>query len=222
MKRITLKELLKNEKVIKYIEEADRYLEKLGYTEHGLRHAKYVGKTAGRILRELSYPERRAELAEIAGFLHDIGNVIHRDHHAQFGALIAHQILSEMDMPLEEVIEIAQAIGNHHEEDGIPAKDITSALIIADKSDVHRERVRKKNSDIKTDIHDRVNYSAKSSKVIVFPDRKIIRFDIEINTRISPVLEYFEIFLQRMIIASMAAKNLGQKFELFINGTKML
>ncbi|MEO0295722.1 MAG: HD domain-containing protein [candidate division WOR-3 bacterium] len=222
MKKITLKELLKNEKVIKYIEEADRYLEKLGYTEHGLRHAKYVGKTAGRILRELSYPERRAELAEIAGFLHDIGNVIHRDHHAQFGALIAHQILSEMDMPLEEVIEIAQAIGNHHEEDGIPAKDITSALIIADKSDVHRERVRKKNSDIKTDIHDRVNYSAKSSKVIVFPDRKIIRFDIEINTRISPVLEYFEIFLQRMIIASMAAKNLGQKFELFINGTKML
>ncbi|MEO0280171.1 MAG: HD domain-containing protein [candidate division WOR-3 bacterium] len=222
MKRITLKELLKNEKVIKYIEEADRYLEKLGYTEHGLRHAKYVGKTAGRILRELSYPERRAELAEIAGFLHDIGNVIHRDHHAQFGALIAHQILSEMDMSLEEVIEIAQAIGNHHEEDGIPAKDITSALIIADKSDVHRERVRKKNSDIKTDIHDRVNYSAKSSKVIVFPDRKIIRFDIEINTRISPVLEYFEIFLQRMIIASMAAKNLGQKFELFINGTKML
>lgn len=222
MKRITLKELLKNEKVIKYIEEADRYLEKLGYTEHGLRHAKYVGKTAGRILRELSYSERRAELAEIAGFLHDIGNVIHRDHHAQFGALIAHQILSEMDMSLEEVIEIAQAIGNHHEEDGIPAKDITSALIIADKSDVHRERVRKKNSDIKTDIHDRVNYSAKSSKVIVFPDRKIIRFDIEINTRISPVLEYFEIFLQRMIIASMAAKNLGQKFELFINGTKML
>lgn len=222
MERITLRELLKNYRVIKYIEEADRYLEKLGYTEHGLRHSKYVGKTAGRILRELSYPERRAELAEIAGFLHDIGNVIHRDHHAQFGALIAHQILTEIGMPLEEVIEITQAIGNHHEEDGIPAKDITSALIIADKSDVHRERVRKKNSDIKTDIHDRVNYSAKRSRVIIFPERKIIRFDIEINTKISPVLEYFEIFLQRMIIASMAAKNLGQKFELFINGTKML
>ncbi len=222
MKRITLKEILKNERVTRYIEEADRYLEKLGYTEHGIRHSKYVGKTAGRILRELNYPERRAELAEIAGFLHDIGNVIHRDHHAQFGALIAHQILTEMDMPLDEVIEITQAIGNHHEEDGIPAKDITSALIIADKSDVHRERVRKKNSNIKTDIHDRVNYSAKKSRVIVFPEKKIIRFDIEINTRISPVLEYFEIFLQRMIIASMAAKNLGQKFELFINGTKML
>ncbi|MEN3044430.1 MAG: HD domain-containing protein [Candidatus Hydrothermales bacterium] len=221
-KVITLKVLLKEKRVLRYIEEADRYMEKLGYTEHGLRHSKYVGETAGKILRELKYPERKAELAEIAGFLHDIGNVIHREHHAQFGALIAHQLLTELGMPIDEVIEVAQAIGNHHEEDGIPTGALTSALIIADKSDVHRERVRKEKFDIKTDIHDRVNYSAKKSNVIVFPEKKVIRFDIEIDTKISPVMEYFEIFLQRMIVASMAAKNLGQKFELFINNTKML
>ncbi len=222
MKRIKIMDLMRNEKALKYIIEADKYLEKIGYTEHGLRHAKYVGKTAGRILRELKFPERRAELAEIAGFLHDIGNVINREHHAQFGALIAHEILLEMGMPLEEVIEITQAIGNHHEEDGIPVKDITCALIIADKSDVHRKRVRVREANIKSDIHDRVNYSARKSRVLLFPEKKIIRFNIEINTKISPVMEYFEIFLERMIIASKAAKNLGQKFELFINGTKML
>jgi len=222
MKKITLKDLMRNKKTLKYIREADEYLEKIGYTEHGLRHAKYVGKTAGRILRELKFPERRAELAEIAGFLHDIGNVIHRDHHAQFGALIAHEILLEMGMNLDEVIEIIHAIGNHHEEDGIPVKDITAAVIIADKSDVHRTRVRRRHADIKKDIHDRVNYSARKSKVITIPNKNVIKFDIEINTKISPVMEYFEIFLQRMIIASKAAKSLGQKFELFINGTRML
>ncbi|MEN3046927.1 MAG: HD domain-containing protein [Candidatus Hydrothermales bacterium] len=219
---ITLRDLLKEKKILKYIEEADRYMEKLGYTEHGLRHAKYVGETAGKILRELGYPERTVELAEIAGFLHDIGNVIHREHHAQFGALIAHQLLAELGMPVDEIIEVSQAIANHHEEDGVPTSVLTSAVIIADKSDVHRERVRKEKSNIKTDIHDRVNYSAKRSSVIVIPEKKVIRFDIEIDTKISPVMEYFEIFLQRMIIASIASKNLGQKFELYINNTKML
>ncbi len=221
-KVITLKDIVKNEKIIRYIKEVDRYLEKIGYTEHGTRHALYVARTAGKILKELSYPKRRWELAEIAGFMHDIGNVIHRDHHAQFGALITHQILLDMGMPLEEVIEITQAIGNHHEEDGIPVKDITAALIIADKSDVHRSRVRTKHRNLKKDIHDRVNYSATKSRVIILPDKKIIKFDIKINTKISPVMEYFEIFMTRMLVASRAAKILGQKFELFINGTKML
>lgn len=218
---ITLESLLNDREILSYIQAADKHLESLGYTEHGIRHASYVAKTAGRILRMLGYDERICRIAEFAGLLHDIGNIINRDKHALTGALLAQNLLLKKGLPLEDALEVAMAIGNHHEEEGTPVSPSAAALIIADKSDVHRERVRKRH-DIRNDIHDRVNYSAKSSKVIVYPKRKKITFDIEIDTKISPVFEYFEIFMERMLIASKASKYLGLKFELIINGTKML
>jgi metal-dependent HD superfamily phosphatase/phosphodiesterase len=218
---LTLDILLKDEEVLSYIKAADKHLEALGYTEHGLRHATYVGKRAGEILRKLKYDERTCKIAEFAGLLHDIGNAINRDKHALTGAILAYNLLLKKGFPLSDALEVAMAIGNHHEEEGGPVSPACAALIIADKSDVHRERVRER-KDIRNDIHDRVNYSAKSSKVIVYPKKKKITFDIEIDTKISPVFEYFEIFMERMLIASKAAKYLGLKFELIINGTKML
>lgn len=218
---IDLKFLLNDKEVLSYINVADKHLEVLGYTEHGLRHATYVAKVSGEILRKLGYDERICKIAEFAGLLHDIGNAINRDKHALTGALLAYNLLLKKGIDLEDALEIAMAIGNHHEEEGMPISPACAALIIADKSDVHRERVRER-KDIRNDIHDRVNYSAKSSKVIISPKRKKITFDIEIDTKISPVFEYFEIFMGRMLIASKASKYLGLKFELIINGTKML
>ena len=218
---IDLDFLLNDKEVLSYINAADKHLEVLGYTEHGLRHAKYVAKTAGEILRKLSYEERICRIAEFAGLLHDIGNAINRDKHALTGALLAYNLLLKKGVPLEDALDVAMAIGNHHEEEGIPVSSACAALIIADKSDVHRERVRKR-KDIVNDIHDRVNYSAKSSEVIIYPKRKKITFNIQIDTKISPVFEYFEIFMERMLVASKASKYLGLKFELVINGTKML
>lgn len=218
---ITLESLLNDEEILRYINAADKHLEALGYTEHGIRHASYVAKTAGEILRKLEYDERICRIAEFAGLLHDIGNIINRDKHALTGAILAQNLLLKKGLPIEDALEVAMAIGNHHEEEGSPVSPSAAALIIADKSDVHRERVRKRH-DIRNDIHDRVNYSAKFSKVIVYPRRKKITFDIEIDTKISPVFEYFEIFMGRMLIASKASKYLGLKFELIINGTKML
>ncbi len=218
---ISLKNLLKDDEILSYINAADRHLASLGYTEHGIRHAGYVAKTAGNILRKLGYKEKICKIAEFSGLLHDIGNVVNRDKHALVGALLAHNLLLKKGLSLEDAIEVAMAIGNHHEEEGMPISPSAAALIIADKSDVHRERVRKRHN-IRSDIHDRVNYSAKSSKVIVYPQKKKIVFDIKIDTKISPVLEYFEIFMERMLIASKATKYLGLKFELIINRTKML
>jgi putative nucleotidyltransferase with HDIG domain len=215
-------DVIQNPKVQYLIKSADAQLAALGYTEHGIRHVTWVAKRAGYILRELKYPERTAELAEIAGFLHDIGNAINREHHAQTGAILAYEILKEMGMKFEEIIEVVRAIGNHHEEDGLPATPVSAALILADKADVHRSRVRPI-GDIKSDIHDRVNYAAISSKVIVKNEGAIrnIIYDITIDTQIAPVMEYFQIFLSRMLIASKAAKTLDAAFSLYINKTKM-
>jgi len=218
--KITLKEVIENAKVKLYIKKADSHLASLGYTEHGERHLLLVAKTAGKILRELGYPERDAELAEIAGYLHDIGNLINRELHAQTGALLSIEILKEMGMEFEEVTEIASAIGNHHEEDGYPDSPVAAALILADKADVHRSRVRPI-GNIREDIHDRVNFAATKSEVVIEKEARKVAYKIEIDTEIAPVMEYFQIFLSRMLIASKAAKVLDAKFELYINNVKM-
>ncbi len=203
---------------------ADRNLEALGYTEHGKRHVSWVAKNAGRIMRKLGYPERRAELAEIAGYLHDIGNAINRVGHESSGALLAKDILLDMGMPYEEVLEVMAAIGNHHEESGYPVSDIAAALIIADKADVHRTRVRPKNRsslDLVNDIHDRVNFASTLSRIEIDPNNRIISYNIEIDINIAPVYEYFEIFLNRLIISRKAAKVLNAELHLYINGVRM-
>jgi len=219
--RLRAQDLVKHPKILKLIESADAQLASLGYTEHGLRHTSWVSKHAGIILRALGYPQRTVELAEIAGLLHDIGNLVNREAHAQTGAVLAYQVLTELGLPFEEAVEIMRAIGNHHEEDGLPATPISAALILADKADVHRSRVRPI-GDIRGDIHDRVNYAAISSKVVVktLPERVIV-YDLSIDTEIASVMEYFQIFLSRMLIAAKAAKVLDAKFELYINNTKM-
>jgi hypothetical protein len=219
--KVVLSDLIKNPKVKLFIEKADEQLAALGYTEHGSRHVTWVAKRAGKILRELGYPKRTAELAEIAAYLHDIGNLVNREYHAQTGAILAERILSEMGMDYREISEIMMAIGNHHEEDGYPGTPIVAALILADKADVHRSRVRPV-GNIREDIHDRVNYAATSSQVLVDQNNKVITYKIEIDTNIAPVMEYFQIFLSRMLIASKAAKSLGCRFELYINETKMI
>lgn len=222
----TLKELRKNPKVELFIKKADEQLASLGYTEHGIRHATWVSKNTSYVLKELGYNRRIVELGEIAGFLHDIGNLINREHHAQVGAVLAGKILEEEGFDLDEVTDVMMAIGNHHEEDGYPVSILSAALILADKADVHRSRVRKgtiKNLDnLQKDIHDRVNYSATRSYIEVEPTKKIVRYKIDVDTKIAPVLDYFRIFLQRMLIASKAARFLGATFELFINDTKMM
>ncbi len=218
---VTLNDIKKDLLVISYRKKADEYLERIGYTEHGDRHSNVVAKNASNILCKLDRPEREAELAGIAGYLHDIGNVVSREDHAQTGAILAEKILSRLDMDIDEISEVMMAIGNHEEADGYPVSDVTAALIIADKADVHRSRVRTLEF-IKFDIHDRVNYAAKKSFLKVNSENRTITLNIEIDTKISPVMEYFEIFLSRMVISRRAAEFLGCTFELIINGTKII
>lgn len=203
------------------MERADRNLEMLGYTEHGFRHCKVVAKTCGMVLEKLERPQRVIELGEIAGYLHDLGNLVNREQHAQSGAALAFRLLKDREMDIREVAEICAAIGNHHEEDGSPVSDIAAALILADKADVHRSRVRNL-KQIKFDIHDRVNHAVTSSKLHILNGRKVISLDITVDTEISPVMEYFEIFLSRMVISQRAARFFGSEFELIINDAKIL
>lgn len=218
---ITLKDVMNNATVKSYVKKADDFLGIIGYTEHGKRHSKRVAKTAERILQDLEKKERIVALGSIAGYLHDIGNVINREHHAQTGSAIVHSILTEMGMPVNDVAEIIGAIGNHHEEDGLPVSDIAASLILADKSDVHRSRVRNPEF-VKFDIHDRVNYATTKSLLEVDREEKKIIFNLTIDTTIAAVMEYFEIFLSRMVISRRAADFLSCKFELIINGTKVI
>lgn len=217
---ITVDDLRKDPRIVALIDRARNNLVKLGYTDHGLRHVSNVSRDAGTILRTLNYPERDVRLAEIAGFLHDMGAAINRSQHEQTGALLAMDLLLDMGMDFDDVLDVATAIGNHHEETGEPVTDITAALILADKIDVHRSRVVQQ--DIAHDIHDRVNYAATSSEVKVDKDNMIISYRIDIDTGIAPVMEYFEIFTDRMIIARKAANALGCAFQLWINNTRML
>ena len=220
-KGVTLEDVKRNEEVRLLIEMADRYLGVIGYTEHGLRHTALVANIAFNVMTRLKRTERQAQLASIAAYLHDIGNVISREYHAQTGALITHRILSGMEMPKEEVLEIMAAIGNHEERGGAPVNEIGAALILADKSDVHRSRVRTTGS-IKEDIHDRVNYAATSSFLRVEDGNGVISLELKIDTSISQVMEYFEIFLSRMAFCRRAAEFLKMKFELEINGQRLL
>ena len=217
---ITLDDVKQNPKVAELISMADEYLGVIGYTEHGDRHCSLGASIAYNIMIRLGKGERRAQLAAIAGYLHDIGNVINRDYHAQTAAVMVMQILGDMGMGSKDIIEIAAAIGNHDEKDGKPVSDICAAVILADKSDVHQSRVRT-TEFIKKDIHDRVNWAAKSSFLRVDDVKKKVVLEIKIDTSVSSVMEYFEIFLSRMTVCRHAAEFLGLQFELEINGQKL-
>jgi len=218
---VTLSDVQDNNQVKTLIQKADDNLGTLGYTEHGFRHCRLTGKAARRVLSELGSDARQAELAGIAGYMHDIGNVMGRREHDVAGAIMALKILQDMGMPLEEAADVAAAIGNHDEEEGRVVNKITAALILADKSDVHRSRVR--NRDISTfDIHDRVNYAVEESKLNIEPEKRVITLFLRIDTSISQVMEYFEIFLSRMVMCRRAASFLDARFALIINEVDLL
>ncbi len=218
---VTYKYIRENADIMEYIRRADDELKVLGFTEHSFAHVERVAHTAGTLLEELGFDERTVELAKIAGMMHDIGNVINRIDHAQSGAVMAFRLLDNMNMPASEISQIISAIGNHDESTGQPLNPISAALIIADKTDVRRSRVR--NNDLLTfDIHDRVNYAVERSVVHLNESKTTVILELTIDPEISPVAEYFEIFLQRMLLCKKAAQFLGLKFELIINGTTVL
>lgn len=217
--KITIEQIKDNPSIRSYIKKADESLIALGYTEHSFPHVTKVSALAKEILLTLGYSEREAELAEIAGYLHDIGNVINRIDHAQSGAIMAFRILDKMDAEPDEIATIITAIGNHDEGTAFPVNAVAAALILADKTDVRGNRVR--NQDLpRFDIHDRVNYSVKRSEVRV--DKEKVVLDLAIDTEFCPVMDYFEIFLNRMILCRKAAEKLGVKFVLIINGQAMM
>lgn len=204
-----------------YISHADAALAVLGYTEHSFAHVTRVAETVGYILNALGLDERTIELGKIAGYMHDIGNIVNRTDHSQSGAVMAFRILDNMAFPPEEIALIVSAIGNHDEGTGVPVNSVAAALILADKSDVRRSRVRAKDTS-KFDIHDRVNYSVTESKLKVIPVEKILQLVLSVDTQFSSVMDYFEIFMNRMILCRQAAQSLGLKFRLFINGQQLV
>ncbi len=218
---ITLDDVKNNEEVQALVQGAQKQLNELGYTEHSQRHVGIVSIRAGEILRELGYPEDRIMLAEIAGYLHDIGNCVNRKDHAHYGALLAYNILKDMGMDVTSRTEIMMAIGNHDEETGTAVSDISAALILADKSDVHRDRVTNKTMAT-FDKHDKVNYAVTDAKLVINKEERRITLDIQIDTELCPVIDYFEIFIDRTVMSKYAAKYLNVWFELVINGTKLL
>ena len=218
---ITPTEIKQNEQIRTYIEKADEALAALGYTEHSYAHVTRVAHFAEKIMADLGYPRRMQELAWIAGYMHDIGNVINRIDHAQSGAVMAFRLLDRLEMPVDEICSIISAIGNHDEGTAQPVDAISAALIIADKTDVRRSRVR--NTDFMTfDIHDRVNYAVEYSNLHFSDDQKSIVLDLTIDTEISSVLEYFEIFMERMLLSKRAALFFDKKFKMYINGSNIL
>lgn len=218
---ITLEDVRKNPEVDALIRGAQKQLNALGYTEHSHRHISIVSKRAGDILEKLGYPERTIELTRIAGYMHDIGNCVNRVDHAHSGAILAYNILKDMGMPVEERTEIMMAIGNHDENTGNAINDISAALILADKSDVHRDRVTNRNLST-FDIHDRVNYAVTNADLELDEKERKIMLKLTIDTKICPVLDYFEIFMDRTMMSKYAAKFLKVWFELIINDTKLL
>ncbi len=217
---VTCEQVRDNEEIKTYIQVADDALRVIGYTEHSFAHVGYAAAQARRILTTLGYPQRETELAWIAGYMHDIGNVVNRVNHAHSGALMSFRLLDKMGMPAREVAAVTSAIGNHDEGTAFPVSPIAAALILADKCDVRRSRVR--NTDIPSfDIHDRVNYAVERS-TLSMPENGIVRLDLAIDSTISPVLNYFEIFMERMLLCTKAADALSCKFELIINGQKII
>ncbi len=218
---ITYDDVRKNEKINAYIKKADESLKSMGFTEHSFAHVTKVANNAGMILETLGYSQREAELARIAGYLHDIGNVVNRIDHAQSGAVIAFRILETMGADPESVSTIVTAIGNHDESTAFPVNPVAAALIIADKTDVIYTRVR--NQDPSTfDIHDRVNYAVKKSSLTIDAEKGEIQAKLRVDTSMCSVMDYFEIFLGRMVLCRKAADKLGIKFTLRINGQKLL
>ncbi|MHB1154231.1 MAG: HD domain-containing protein [Eubacteriales bacterium] len=215
-------EIIKNDESIRtYIKKADEALGALGYTEHSFAHVTKVADTANYILSTLGYSKAECEIAQIAGFLHDIGNLINRVDHAQSGAIMAFRLLDHLKATPDEIAVIIGAIGNHDESTAVAVSPAAAALILADKTDVRVSRVR--NQDVTTfDIHDRVNYSVKQSKLVISDDKQIIELKLTIDTAFSSVMDYFEIFIGRMILCRKAAEKLGMKFKLNINGQQLL
>lgn len=218
---MTYEEIKRDPAIRTYIARADESMAALGFTEHSFAHVGRVAETAGYILEELGYSERQVELTKIAGFLHDIGNLVNRVDHSQSGAVMAFRILDNMGFPPEEIALIATAIGNHDEGTGVPVSPEAAALIIADKSDVRRSRVRGKDPG-SFDIHDRVNYSVTSSETRVEKDSGSIWLRLTVDTEMGSVMEYFEIFMARMILCRKAAGRLGLEFKLSINGQELI
>jgi len=218
---ITLEEIKNNEEVKALIKGAQKQLDGIGYTEHADRHLGIVSKRTGEILEKLGYDKRTIELGKIAGYLHDIGNCVNRVDHAHSGAILAYNILKDMGMTVEERTEIMIAIGNHDENTGNAVSDIGAALILADKSDVHRKRVKNKNMST-FDIHDRVNYAVTDAELNIDEVNKKITLKLTIDNQICPVLDYFEIFMDRTMMSKYAAKYLQIWFELIINDIKLL
>ena len=217
---VTVRVVERDPEVQAYLRRGNEQMGVLGYTEHGQRHARLVGSIAQNVLLHLDYPQRRTELAEIAGYLHDIGNVIYRDEHDWAGALIARDILIRLGMDFDEIALIMGAIGNHEEERGEPVGDVSAAVILADKSDAHRSRVQNPDT-LAFDIHDRVNFAVKRSFLRVNGEEKTITLELDIDTEVSQVGEYFEIFMSRMLMSRRAALFLDCKFDLTINGNSM-
>ena len=218
---MTYEEIKANPAINTYITRADESLVALGFTEHSFAHVTRVAETAGYILSELGYSEHDIELTKIAGYMHDLGNLVNRIDHSQSGAVMAFRILDNMNMPPEDIATIVTAIGNHDEGTGVPVNAVSAALILADKSDVRRSRVR--NSDIASfDIHDRVNYSVKKSKLKINEEHTIVKLKLEIDTRYGSIMDYFEIFLGRMIMCRKAAEKLGLEFKLIINEQQLM
>ena len=218
---VTYEDVVQNIEVRELIKNAQKQLDVLGYTEHSARHVSLVAERAADILKTLGYDEHRVELARIAGYMHDVGNSVNRVDHAHTGAILAYNILKDMGMDLKDRTEIMSAIGNHDEQTGTAVSDISAALILADKSDVHRDRVVNKNMAT-FDIHDRVNYAVTNAELIVNNKEKKVILDLTIDNHICPVLDYFEIFMDRTMMSKYAAKFLNAWFELIINGTKLL
>ena len=213
---------VKNDPAIRtYIQRADESLSALGFTEHSFAHVASVAETAGYILETLGHPAREVELVKIAGFLHDIGNLVNRVDHSQSGAVMAFRILNGMGFDPGEIATIVTAIGNHDEGTGVPVNAVAAALILADKSDVRRSRVR--NPDPTSfDIHDRVNYSVKKSQLKINEEHTLIKLKLSVDTKYGSVMDYFEIFMQRMILCRKAAEKLGLQFKLMINEQQLI
>lgn len=219
-KKITYKEIKQNEDINLYIEKGNENLGVLGFTEHSKAHAAKVAETAGKILKDLGYTNHEVELAKIAGYMHDLGNCINRHDHAHSGALMAFWLLNRMDMRPEDIAVITAAIGHHDEKTGTAVDVVSAALILADKTDVRRNRVRNK---VKStfDKHDQVNYAVLSAKLDMNTEKKVIHLQIELDEEMCSVLDYFEIFLERMLMCRRAAEILGMKFKMSANGSKV-
>lgn len=218
---MTFEEIKNNPAIRTYIKQADMSLAALGFTEHSFAHVTRVAETAGYLLETMGFPARTVELAKIAGYLHDIGNIVNRIEHSQSGAVMAFRLLDHMGFDPEEIALIITAIGNHDEGTGVPVNDVAAALILADKSDVRRSRVR--NQDPAAfDIHDRVNYSVTHSELRINEARTQLRLKLSIDTRFSSVMDYFEIFLQRMLMCRKAAEKMGLEFRLIINEQQLI